>query len=78
MVTPGSRHQLGGMSFSENNRIIIFFFCHKLFQNSWFPYLPLLYSAMSLLGVVLMGVCTPLGVSHLFTVLGALITSPKV
>ena len=25
-----------------------------------------------------MGICTPLGVSHLFTVLGALITSPKV
>jgi hypothetical protein len=32
---------------------------------------------MSLLGVVFMGICAPLGVSHLFTVLGALITSPK-
>ena len=47
-------------------------------QDSWFLYLPLLYSVMSLLGVVVMGICTPLGVSHLFTVLGALITSPKV
>jgi uncharacterized protein involved in cysteine biosynthesis len=44
----------------------------------WFVYVPLLYSVMSLLGVVFMGICTPLGVSHLFTVLGALITSPKV
>lgn len=33
---------------------------------------------MSLLGVVVMAICTPLGVSHLFTVLSELITSPKV
>ena len=44
----------------------------------WLSYLPLLYSLASLLGVLLMALCTPLGLSCLFTVLGRLITRPKV
>ena len=44
----------------------------------WLSYLPLIYSLVSMLGVLLMSVCTPLGFSSLFTLLGAIITRPMV
>ena len=68
-------HNTGWVSDS----ILTFPYSHSpIPQDPWLLYLPLLCSVMSLLGVVAMGICTPLGVSHLFTVLGAVITSPKV
>lgn len=41
-------------------------------------YVPLLYSLVSMLGVALMSVCTPLGFSSVFTLLGRTITRPMV
>ncbi|XP_054153171.1 protein Lilipod-like [Oppia nitens] len=41
-------------------------------------YLPFLYSCISFFGVVLLLVCTPLGIVNLFTVLGEVITKPHV
>ncbi|CAG2107828.1 unnamed protein product [Medioppia subpectinata] len=41
-------------------------------------YLPFLYSCVSFFGVVLLLVCTPLGIVNLFTVLGEVITKPHV
>ncbi|XP_053213540.1 protein Lilipod-like [Panonychus citri] len=40
-------------------------------------YLPLLYSCVSFLGVILLLLCTPIGIARLFTVLGELIMKPK-
>ncbi|XP_065882513.1 limb region 1 protein homolog [Dysidea avara] len=45
--------------------------------HSWLLYIPLLYSFISLIGVLLLTVCTPLGISHLFTVLGQILTRPQ-
>ncbi len=44
----------------------------------WLSYVPLLYSLVSMLGVALMSVCTPLGFSAVFTLLGRTITRPLV
>ena len=41
-------------------------------------YVPLLYSCSAMLGVLMTSVCTPVGFSHLFTVLGKVIVQPKV
>ncbi|RWS30843.1 protein LMBR1L-like protein, partial [Leptotrombidium deliense] len=40
-------------------------------------YLPFLYSCVSFLGVVLLLLCTPVGIARLFTVFGELIVKPK-
>ncbi|RWS11993.1 Protein LMBR1L-like protein [Dinothrombium tinctorium] len=40
-------------------------------------YFPFLYSCVSFLGVVLLLLCTPVGIARLFTVLGELIVKPK-
>lgn len=40
-------------------------------------YLPLLYSCVSFFGVLLLLVCTPIGIARLFTVLGELIMRPR-
>lgn len=39
-------------------------------------YLPFVYSCVSFCGVLLLLVCTPRGIAHLFTVLGDVITKP--
>lgn len=39
-------------------------------------YLPFLYSCVSFLGVLLLLVCTPVGIARLFTVLGELVVKP--
>ena len=41
-------------------------------------YLPFLYSCVSFFGVLLLLVCTPLGIVNLFTVLGEVITKPHI
>ena len=41
-------------------------------------YVPLLYSCSAMLGVLMTSVCTPVGFSHLFIVLGKIIVQPKV
>ena len=41
-------------------------------------YVPLLYSCSAMLGVLMTSVCTPVGFSHLFPVLGKIIVQPKV
>jgi len=51
---------------------------HEKPPHHWLSYLPLMYSLVSLLGLVLMALCTPLGLSCLFTVLGRVITKPNV
>ncbi|KAK2145407.1 hypothetical protein LSH36_684g01000 [Paralvinella palmiformis] len=43
----------------------------------WNFYLPYLYSCMSLLGVVMLLICTPVGFARLFTVIGELVKKPK-
>ncbi|XP_035657916.1 protein LMBR1L-like isoform X2 [Branchiostoma floridae] len=45
--------------------------------NFWNFYLPYLYSCISLLGVLLLLVCTPLGFARLFTVVGQLLVKPR-
>lgn len=41
-----------------------------------YSYLPMLYSWMSFLGVLLLLLCTPLGFARLFTIVGELVVSP--
>ncbi|XP_067385980.1 protein LMBR1L isoform X2 [Emydura macquarii macquarii] len=43
----------------------------------WEYYLPYLYSCISLFGVVLLLLCTPLGLSRMFTVIGKLLVKPR-
>ncbi|KAM8794074.1 protein LMBR1L [Eudromia elegans] len=43
----------------------------------WQCYLPYLYSCLSLLGVLLLLLCTPLGLSTMFTVTGKLLAKPR-
>lgn len=40
-------------------------------------YLPFLYSCVSFIGVVLLLLCTPVGIARLFTVLGELVVKPQ-
>lgn len=40
-------------------------------------YLPFLYSCVSFLGVLLLLLCTPVGIAKLFTVLGELVVKPR-
>uniref|UniRef100_A0A6Q2YSD6 Limb development membrane protein 1 like n=1 Tax=Esox lucius TaxID=8010 RepID=A0A6Q2YSD6_ESOLU len=44
----------------------------------WEYYLPYLYSCISLLGVLLLLLCTPLGLSRMFSVTGSLLVKPRV
>lgn len=46
-------------------------------SSRWLSPLPLLYTLVSMLGVLLMALCTPVGISRLFSLLGHLITKPK-
>eukprot|EP00731_Ephydatia_muelleri_P014147 Em0007g1457a len=48
-----------------------------LSPSTWLDQVPLLYSLVSMAGVVLMTVCTPLGFACIFTVLGKVIVKPK-
>ncbi|XP_064644594.1 limb region 1 protein homolog isoform X1 [Lineus longissimus] len=43
----------------------------------WNVYLPYLYSGISLFGVLMLLLCTPLGFATLFTVMGQLVTKPQ-
>ncbi|KAL0978366.1 hypothetical protein UPYG_G00169540 [Umbra pygmaea] len=43
----------------------------------WEYYLPYLYSCISLLGVLLLLLCTPLGLSSMFSVTGSLLVKPR-
>ncbi|XP_048728173.1 protein LMBR1L-like [Ostrea edulis] len=43
----------------------------------WSYYLPYLYSCISFLGVIILMLCTPVGFSRMFTVMGELIVKPK-
>lgn len=43
----------------------------------WTFYLPYLYSCISLLGVVMLLICTPMGFAILFTVMGEMVVKPK-
>ncbi|ELT98960.1 hypothetical protein CAPTEDRAFT_167057 [Capitella teleta] len=43
----------------------------------WNFYLPFLYSCISLLGVVMLLICTPVGFARLFTVVGDLVIKPR-
>ncbi|XP_063070829.1 limb region 1 homolog-like protein [Engraulis encrasicolus] len=43
----------------------------------WEYYLPYLYSCISLFGVLLLLLCTPLGLSRMFTVTGRLLVKPR-
>lgn len=43
----------------------------------WKFYLPYLYSRVSLLGAVMLLLCTPLGFARMFTVIGELVLKPK-
>ncbi|KAK2502623.1 hypothetical protein MC885_009482, partial [Smutsia gigantea] len=43
----------------------------------WEYYLPYLYSCISLLGVLLLLVCTPLGLARMFSVTGKLLVKPR-
>lgn len=44
----------------------------------WEYYLPYLYSCISFLGVLLLLVCTPLGLARMFSVTGKLLVKPRV
>lgn len=45
--------------------------------NLWEFYLPYLYSCISLFGVLLLLLCTPFGLSRMFTVTGTLLVKPR-
>ncbi|XP_027952870.1 limb region 1 protein homolog, partial [Eumetopias jubatus] len=44
----------------------------------WEFYLPYLYSCISLMGCLLLLLCTPVGLSRMFTVMGQLLVKPTV
>ncbi|XP_064644595.1 limb region 1 protein homolog isoform X2 [Lineus longissimus] len=46
-------------------------------RDVWNVYLPYLYSGISLFGVLMLLLCTPLGFATLFTVMGQLVTKPQ-
>ncbi|XP_052028908.1 limb region 1 protein homolog isoform X2 [Apodemus sylvaticus] len=46
--------------------------------NLWEFYLPYLYSCISLLGCLLLLLCTPVGLSRMFTVMGQLLVKPAI
>uniref|UniRef100_A0A674ECG0 Limb development membrane protein 1-like n=1 Tax=Salmo trutta TaxID=8032 RepID=A0A674ECG0_SALTR len=46
--------------------------------DMWEYYLPYLYSAISLCGVLLLLLCTPFGLSRMFSVTGSLLVKPRV
>ncbi|XP_071103902.1 limb region 1 protein-like [Haliotis cracherodii] len=43
----------------------------------WHIHLPYLYSCISFIGVLILLLCTPVGISRMFTVMGQLIVKPK-
>ncbi|XP_065053680.1 protein LMBR1L-like [Rhopilema esculentum] len=45
--------------------------------DSWLPHLPFIYSCISLFGVLLQLLCTPLGFARLFSVLGQYLVKPQ-
>ncbi|XP_051947965.1 limb region 1 homolog-like protein [Xyrauchen texanus] len=47
------------------------------FYDLWEYYLPHLYSGISLFGVLLLLVCTPFGLSRMFSVTGSLLVKPR-
>lgn len=49
----------------------------KALFDIWNFYLPYLYSCISLLGVIMLLICTPVGFARLFTVMGELVIKPK-
>ncbi|MEQ2186409.1 Limb region 1 protein, partial [Goodea atripinnis] len=44
----------------------------------WEFYLPYLYSCISLMGGLLLLMCTPVGMSRMFTVMGQLLVKPTI
>uniref|UniRef100_A0A8C5GTQ9 Limb development membrane protein 1 like n=1 Tax=Gouania willdenowi TaxID=441366 RepID=A0A8C5GTQ9_GOUWI len=50
----------------------------KSFYDLWEYYLPYLYSGISFLGVLLLLLCTPFGLSRMFSVTGSLLVKPRV
>ncbi|MEJ1271262.1 limb region 1 like [Cricetulus griseus] len=51
--------------------------CLFLSLDFWEYYLPYLYSCISFLGVLLLLVCTPLGLARMFSVTGKLLVKPR-
>ncbi|XP_012776662.1 limb region 1 homolog-like protein isoform X2 [Maylandia zebra] len=49
----------------------------KSLYDLWEYYLPYLYSGISLFGVLLLLLCTPLGLSRMFSVTGSLLVKPR-
>ncbi|KAB0399204.1 hypothetical protein E2I00_006262, partial [Balaenoptera physalus] len=49
----------------------------SLIHDFWEYYLPYLYSCISFLGVLLLLVCTPLGLARMFSVTGKLLVKPR-
>ena len=49
----------------------------KIVKSPWFLY-SYLYSMTSLLGVAVLLVCTPLGLSRIFSVIGGIVMKPQV
>ncbi|KAI5103791.1 limb region 1 protein-like isoform X1, partial [Silurus meridionalis] len=47
-------------------------------KNLWEFYLPYLYSCISLMGGLLLLMCTPVGLSRMFTVMGQLLVKPTI
>ena len=45
--------------------------------DAWDIYFPRLYSCVSLLGVLILLICTPLGFARIFTVVGQLVVKPR-
>ncbi|XP_041371969.1 limb region 1 protein homolog [Gigantopelta aegis] len=46
-------------------------------SDVWHIYLPYLYSCISFIGVLVLLLCTPVGVARMFTVMGQLVVKPK-
>ncbi|KAL7876683.1 hypothetical protein AOLI_G00116460 [Acnodon oligacanthus] len=50
----------------------------SLYADLWEFYLPYLYSCISLMGGLLLLMCTPVGMSRMFTVMGQLLVKPTI
>ncbi|XP_036452549.1 limb region 1 protein homolog isoform X1 [Colossoma macropomum] len=50
----------------------------SLYADLWEFYLPYLYSCISLMGGLLLLMCTPVGLSRMFTVMGQLLVKPTI
>ncbi|KAJ8370054.1 hypothetical protein SKAU_G00100820 [Synaphobranchus kaupii] len=68
----GARHRVGGPAALLHHDT-----AQESLYDMWEYYLPYLYSGISLFGVLLLLLCTPFGLSRMFSITGSLLVKPR-